>query len=213
MKILVISAHPDDEILGVGGTICKHIANGDEVYVCMVTKAYSPVWSDEYQKTKVEEQKEVDAFLKIKKRYNLDLLTTKLNILPHGELNDMITRVVNDVNPDVVYTHFESDINYDHQLVFRASMVATRPPKKIRLLCYETLSETEWNNKPFNPNLWIDVSGFMYKKCEAFLIYKSEVKENPHPRSVRGIGNLAKKRGNDAHMEYAEAFMVVRDFW
>ena len=214
MKILIIGAHPDDEILGVGGTLCKHIEeNGDDVYVCIVTKAYGPDWDDPYINDKIIEQRKVDEFLKIKERYNLNLDTVKLNTIAHGELNKKISEIVEIVNPDIVYTHYYGDLNYDHELVFRASMVATRPPKEIKLICYETLSETEWNNKPFQPNCWINITNYIDKKIEAFTIYKSEVKVFPHPRSREGILALANKRGTEICVPYAESFMVIRSQW
>ena len=211
MRILVISAHPDDEILGVGGTICKHVENKDEVYVCIITKAYEPEWSKEYMETKIKEKKEVDELLKIKKRFNLDLPTVKLNTLPHGELNKKITNIVKEVNPDVVYTHFENDLNYDHSLIFKSTLVATRPPNRIKLLSYEVLSETEWGFKTFQPNVWVDIKDYIDKKIEAFQKYKSEVKYFPHPRSIEGIKALATKRGIEVCVEYAEAFKLIRD--
>ena len=213
MKVLVVAAHPDDEILGVGGTICKHVTNGSDVYVCIVTKAYEPQWSKGYMETKVEEQKRIDKLLGIKRRFNLDLPTVKLNTLPHGEFNNKITDVIDTIKPDIVYTHFENDLNYDHTLIFRACMVATRPPKRVKLLCYETLSETEWNNKAFLPNMWVDISKFIDKKIEAFKLYKSEVKSYPHPRSEEGIRILAEKRGMEICVKYAEAFTLIRDLW
>ena len=212
MKILIIAAHPDDEVLGVGGTVCKHVAQNDEVYVCIVTKANEPEWTAEYIETKKKEQRKVDKLLKIKKRINLNLLTTCLNTIPHGKLNKMIYEVVNEINPNIVYTHFENDLNHDHTLVFRASMVATRPPRRIKLLCFETLSETEWNNKTFQPNIWVDIKGYMNTKIKAFKIYRTEVKAYPHPRSEEGIRVLSKKRGSEACFEYAESFMLVRDY-
>lgn len=213
MKVLVIAAHPDDEVLGVGGTILKHRARGDDVFVCITTKAYEPQWTKDYIDTKVKEQKEIDDLFGIKKRYNLGLLTTKLNTLPHGEINQLITNVIDEVNPDIVYTHFEGDVNYDHVIIFRACMVATRPPRKIKLLCFETLSETEWNNKAFSPNVWININKSIDKKVQAFKTYKSEVKKFPHPRSEEGIMVLAKKRGSEICAKNAEAFMLIRDQW
>lgn len=213
MKILVVVAHPDDELLGVCGTLLKHISNKDEVSICVATKAIQPIWSNDYIQTKIKEQVIVDSFLGVKKRYNLNLPTTQLNSLPHGEINQKIAKVINEVNPDIVYTHFENDINYDHTVIFRACMVATRPPQTIRLLCFETLSETEFNNKSFAPNFWVDIASFINKKIEAFKIYQSEVKEYPHPRSPEGIKILAQKRGMDICTKYAEAFIIVRDYW
>jgi len=213
MKILVVAAHPDDEILGVGGTICKHIEAGDKVEVCIVTKAYEPEWSKEYIENKIIEQKKVDKILGIKKRYNLDLPTIKLNTLPHGELNKKILDIVKKAKPDTLYTHYEYDLNYDHTLIFRACQVATRPTTKIRLLCYETLSETEFNNKVFQPNKWVDITKYINKKIKAFQVYKTEVKTYPHPRSIRGIEILAKKRGIESYTKYAESFIVIKDYW
>ncbi len=213
MRILVVAAHPDDEVLGIGGTILKHVKDGDDVFVCIVTKAHEPQWSKEYMREKIEEQKKVDKLLTIRKRYNLDLPTVKLNTLSHGDLAFKITSVVNAVNPDILYTHFEGDLNYDHALTYRACMVATRPPKRIKLYCFETLSETEWNNKAFIPNIWVDIKDFIDKKIEAFEIYKSEVKPFPHPRNGAGIKALARKRGSEACIEYAEALVLIRDLW
>ena len=83
MKILAVAAHPDDEILGIGGTLLKHINNGHDVYICIVTNTYSPNWTDKYRKTKIEEQQTVDKIMNVKKRFNLDFPTVKLNTIPH----------------------------------------------------------------------------------------------------------------------------------
>lgn len=212
-KILVVAAHPDDEILGVGGTICKHIACDDEVNICIVTHAYEPLWTKDYINQKIKEQRKVDSFLGINSRFNLDLPTVQLNTIPHGEFNSKINDVFKIVNPDIVYTHFEHDMNYDHNLVFNACMVATRPPKQIELYCMETVSETEWNNKPFVPNVWNVLSKeCIEKKIDAFCIYESEVKEYPNPRSREGLIIKAKQRGMEICKKYAEVFIQVRRY-
>jgi len=211
MKILVFAAHPDDEVLGVGGTICLHERNGDDIFVCVATRPYRPEWSSRYIKEKKKVQKEVDRFLGIRKRIFLNLPTVKLNTVPHGELNKRIVDVMQKVNPDVVYTPHGGDLNYDHTLVFRATLVASRPPNKARVLCYETLSETEWGLGQFNPTIWHDISDVVEKKIEAFKIYKTEVKKFPHPRSPEGIRILAQKRGSEICTEYAEAFQLIRE--
>ena len=214
MKILVVAAHPDDEVLGIGGTIAKHIKRGDSVFVCMVTSAYGPEWSEKYLGKKLLAQQAVDKLLKIKQRYNLDLPTVKLNTLPHGELNKRINEVINDVGPDIIYTHFENDPNYDHTLVFRACLIGTRPPKKIKLFAFETLSETEWDIRPFAPNYYVELDKKAIDlKIKAFKLYKTEVKKYPHPRSPEGIEILAKKRGLDICARYAEAFILHRGVW
>ena len=215
MKILIVAAHPDDEILGVGGTILKHKEKGDEVFVCMVTKGYKPEWSEEFIKTKLIEAKKVDNLLGIKKRFFCDFPTVKLNTIPHGKINEKISEIIKKIDPNIVYTHFEKDVNRDHGIIFNAIMVATRPinKKKIKVICFETLSSSEWNHESFSPNFYVDIGKFIKRKIEAFSIYKSEVKKYPHPRSREGIEILAKKRGMEISLPYAEAFIIVRDFW
>jgi len=214
MNVLVMAAHPDDEVLGVGATIRKHVEAGDEVDVCIVTKAYEPDWSKIYISGKVAEQKKVDRAMGIYKRYNLGFPTVKLNTIPTGALNKKVMEIMDSSTPRIVYTHFEHDVNYDHTLVYRAVMVATRPPKRIEVRCFETLSETEWNDKPFLPNFWVENSlEQIEKKVEAFQVYASEVKDYPHPRSPDGIKILAMKRGSEVCVPYAEAFKIVRGYW
>lgn len=213
-KILVIAAHPDDEILGIGGTLLKHKVSKDEIYICMATKAYTHEWSNEYMQQKIIEQKKIDKLLSTKKRFNLDFPTAKLNSIPYGNFNKKIIDIVKEVNPDIIYTHFEHDSHDDHHVIFRASLIATRPrKKKICLICYETLSETEWGNISFHPNYWVDISDHIKDKIKLFNIYKSEIKQFPNPRSSHGIEILAKKRGMDICTKYAEAFRIIRMYW
>jgi len=209
MKVLVVVAHPDDEVLGVGGTICKHIAEGDQVEVVIVTEPDNE-YTTEYKADKIRAQAKVDKFLGIKHRHNLNLPTVSLNTIPFGKLNNKIGDYVKIVNPEIVYTHFKGDLNLDHRLVYEACLVATRPPKHIKLVCFETISETEWGDQTFKPNYYIDVSEFLWKKVEAFGFYKSEIKALPHPRNSNGINTLAFKRGHESGLNVAEAFRIVR---
>ncbi len=215
MKVLVIAAHPDDEILGLGGTLLKHKENGDDIYICMVTKAYEPEWSKEYIENKQKESKEVDKALGTKKRIYCNFPTVKLNTIPSGEFGKKIMDIVNEVEPDIVYTHYEHDLNADHGIIFNAVMVATRPlkKKKMKVICFETMSSSEWNNKEFVPNYYVDITKYIDKKVELFSKYKSEVKEYPHPRSKEGIRIWANWRGIRMCTEYAEAFHIVREYW
>lgn len=211
-KILIIVAHPDDEILGVGGTLIHHVDEGDDVYVCVATKPYTPYWSQEYILKKEKAQKEIDIFLGVTKRFQLGQPAVKLNTIPSGEFNQMVANVVNKVKPDIIYTHDECDLNYDHKIVFRACLVATRPPKKIKLYTFETLSESEWGNSVFTPNTWVDISRTIDRKLDAMLLYyEIELKDYPHPRSMEGIEILAKYRGSNVHLRYAEAFKLIRE--
>ena len=219
MKILVIAPHPDDETLGCGGTIKKYIKEGNDVFLCIVTKAYTPDWSDEFIKNREKEIENSAKELGIKKVVNLDLPTVKLDTLPQKDLNDAISKCVNDIKPEIAFIPFHGDINKDHKLVSEATLVALRPKpgsptKKVYL--YEVLSETEWS-KPaqkiedvFVPNYYEDITDFLDDKIKVMKCYKSEVKEYPHPRSLEGIKVLAQKRGMEIGVKYAEAFMLLR---
>ena len=213
-NVLIVAAHPDDEVLGCAGTILKHVSSGDNVSVCIVTVA-DESWPDDYKQEKIREAKSVDKVLGVKERFYCGLPTTRLNCLPSCEINNKIYEVFNIVNPDIVYTHFGDDVNEDHRVIFNSVLVCSRPLKKlISLRCFETVSSTEWGNKHFAPNFYVVLEkNEVLKKIEAFSIYKSEVKKYPHPRSLKGLKNLAKKRGNEICKKYAEAFIIVNEHW
>lgn len=220
LKILVVAPHPDDEVLGCGGTIIKHVGGGAEVYLCIVTKAYPPEWSEDEIKIRKEEVLRVNEVLGIKKTYFLDLPTVKLDTMPQKVLNDHISRCVREVEPQIVYTSHRGDVNQDHRLVFQATMVAVRPVpggtvKKV--LCYELLSSSEWAapfvENAFIPNVYVDISEAVETKLKAMSLYKTELKEYPHPRSLEAISALAKVRGSTIGVNAAEAFMLVREMW
>ena len=217
-NILVIAPHPDDEVLGVGGTIANHGKNGDEVHLCVVTRAYPPEWTEEVIGIKRQEVNEASGILGIKGTSFLDLPTVKLDTLPQKELNHAIARVVDAVKPDVVYLPHKGDLNRDHRLVFEAALVALRPlagNTVSRILCYETLSETEWGipdaESVFIPNVYIDITNTLDTKLAALSAYASELKEYPHPRSLEMLKTLAQKRGSEVGIAAAEAFMLVRE--
>jgi len=218
MKVLVIAPHPDDEVLGCGGAIVKHVSEGDEVYLCVVTKAYPPDWPEDEIKERRDEVVRANKILGIKKTYFLDLPTVKLDTIPQKELNEAIAKVVNKLRPEIVYIPHGGDVNNDHRLVFEAAMVAIRPKPALaikKVLCYETLSETEWAaplaENAFMPNVYVDISGVLATKLKAMSEYKSELKEFPHPRSLEAISALAKVRGATTGVEAAEAFMLMRE--
>lgn len=217
-RVLIIAPHPDDEVLGCGGTIAGHAAMGDEVHLCVVTRAYPPEWTEEVIGIKRQEVNEASGILGIKETSFLDLPTVKLDTLPQKELNNAIARVVDAVKPDVVYLPHKGDLNRDHRLVFEAALVALRPLEGntvSRILCYETLSETEWGipdvESVFIPNVYLDIANTLETKLAAMSAYASELKEYPHPRSLEMLKVLAQKRGSEAGIAAAEAFMLVRE--
>lgn len=212
----MIAPHPDDEVLGCGGTIAIHSKKGDDVYLCIVTKAYTPEWSKEFIKKRKREVANANKILRIKKTHFLDFPTVKLDTIPQKELNDSIFKVVDKVKPEIVYMPHRGDLNKDHRLVFEAVLVAVRPVADHRVrkvLSYETLSETEWGLplETFTPNVYVDISNVIETKIKAMKAYKSEIKPYPSPRSFETIEILAKKRGTEAGVKFAEAFVLIRE--
>lgn len=215
MKVLVMAAHPDDEAIGCGGTIAKHAGSGGEVHLCIVTRGYTPDWSQEYLKNIEKEIEKVRETLGIKQVHLLGFPTVKLDTIPQKELNDSIQRVVDGVGPQVVYIPHRGDLNKDHRLLFEAALVATRPvdsPVR-RILSYEALSVTEWGQpiEPFVPNVYVDISATIDAKFEAIRTYAGELRPYPHPRSLEVVEALAKKRGSEAGVRFAEAFVLIRE--
>ncbi len=214
-RVAVISAHPDDETLGAGGTLARHVENGDEVHACIVTKAYTPDWEEGLiEKARAQAEEALNALGVVSVRF-LGFPTVKLNVVPGKELNDKVADFFRSIDPQVAYSPFPGDLNTDHGIVARAAAIASRPtPKrKISLLYYETLSSTEWGrmfmHTSFRPNIYVDIGSTIERKLEAAACYGLEIKEYPHPRSLEGIRALARIRGMEAGLETAEAFMLA----
>jgi len=215
MRILVIAPHPDDEVLGCGGTIAKCVGRGDTVFLCVITKVYPPDWSEKYIKNKKIEINKATRILGIKHIYFLDFLSVMLDTLPQKDINNALQKIVSEINPDIVFIPWKGDLNRDHRIVFESALVATRPLNTgiKKILAYETLSETEWGRslEAFQPNIYEDITPYISIKLDAIQSYESELKEYPHPRSIEAIDILAKKRGSEVSLKYAEAFMLIRE--
>lgn len=214
MNILIIAPHPDDEVLGCGGTIAKYVAKSDEISVCYVTKPYTPDWSEDYIKLKEIEISKSNSILGISKRFNLDFPAVKLDTIPQKDINDSLYEIISKLSPDYVFIPHHGDINKDHGIVHDAALVALRPVVNSCqcILIYETLSETEWGTYPqsFHPQYYVDISDTLETKIKAMEAFGTELKHSPHPRSIEGIRNLAFKRGSEVFTSAAETFMVVR---
>lgn len=218
MKVLVIAPHPDDEILGVGGTMKKRAAAGDEVYVCIVTKGCKPLFSDEIVEQGRAEAREADRVLGAIDTIFLDFPAVMLESVPRYKFNGMISEVVQRIKPDEVYIPHRGDMQLDHQMVVDAAMVALRPKydhKVKRIYAYETLSETGWNVpgvvNEFVPNVYEDISETIKDKLAAMDIFKSQVGIFPDARSVGALEALARYRGSTVGVNAAEAFALVRE--
>lgn len=218
MRVLVIAPHPDDEIIGVGGTIAKRANAGDEVFVCIVTKGTMPLFSEEQVKQVQAECREADALLGVKETIFLEFPAVMLETIPRYEFNGKLAEVVQRINPDEVYIPHRGDMQIDHQMVVDSAMVAVRPrgnnyPK--RVYAYETLSETGWNIpntvNEFIPTVYEDISDTFGVKLKAMDIFKSQLAPFPKTRSIGAIEALAKYRGSTVSVLAAEAFSLIRE--
>ncbi len=218
MNVLVFAPHPDDEVLGCGGTLHRLAAEGHTVCVAIVTKGWAPLFP-EPQVTQV--RREADAAAKIlgtRLRF-MDLPVTRLHELPRAELNAAFDRVVAEQRPDWVLLPHPGDRHADHRQCFEAAMVALRPvagrPTPRRILCYETVSETHWaapNVEPeFAPHVHLDISGDLEAKLAAMRAYASQVRPAPDARALEAVRALAVWRGSVVGLAAAEAFMLVRE--
>lgn len=218
-KVLVVAPHADDESLGCGGTLLKHVEKGDEIYWLLVTgMSVESGFSKENIEIRKQEITEVSQCYKVKGVFELKLPPAFLDTLPLGEIVGLISNVVQQTQPEIVYTCYRNDAHSDHQVVFDAVMSATksfRYPYIKRVLAYETISETDFSMKPedpgFKPNVYVNIEGFLDKKLNILSFFKSEMGVFPFPRSNKAISALAHIRGVQSNCEAAEAFMLLKE--
>ncbi len=217
-KVLVVAAHPDDEIIGAGGTLLKHIASGDEVCWLIVTGMHPHQgFTEERIASRQQEIDRVASLAGFSKVVKLEYPTMTLSGESLIEMVPRISAVFNEFQPEIIYTMNRSDAHSDHRVIFDAVMACTksfRYPFIKRVLMYETLSETEFapalTEKTFAPNYYVDITSHFAKKKELTKIYASELGEHPFPRSLRNLEALATFRGASCGVEYAEAFQLIR---
>ena len=217
-KVLVIAPHPDDEILGCGGTMIKHIEAGDEVFVCIATKGCLPLFSPESVEKVRNEAKKCHNLIGVKKTFFLDFPAAMMEKVERYEMNGKVLDVIREVQPDIVFIPHWGDMQKDHQMVAEACMVALRPkyePKVKAIYSYETMSETAWNapnvQNEFIPNVFVDITETLEKKKDALKVFETQVSPFPDARSLESIDALAKYRGALMHVAAAEAFMLIRE--
>ena len=216
-RVLVLAAHPDDEVLGMGGTIAVHSDAGDDVRIVVVTDGSSTQYPGDavIRARKEDEAVRAAAELGVKDYVHLDLPDMRLDTLPHVEVNRVVEEHVSDFRPQVVYTP-HPDVNRDHRVLFDSVAVATRPtPDQVvrRVLTYAPTSSTEWTPAPQNwfvPNWFVDITGRLERKVAAFAHYETERRDYPHPRSERAIRAAAEFYGSSCGVEHAEPFVLVR---
>ena len=210
MNVLVVAAHPDDEVLGMGATIKKLSKKGSRIHLCVVSEGATAQYDDNRMiKVRRESCIKSSKVLGIKKIEFLDFPDMKLDSIPQLEINKALENLILKIQPKIVYTTPHNDINKDHQKVFESTIIAARPfGNSVKsILCYEIPGIVQ---TPFHPNLYEDVTKELQFKLKAFKFYWSEVMKSPHPRSIEAIKALATYRGSQSGLRKSEAFELIR---
>jgi len=216
--IVVISAHPDDEIIGVGGTLLKHVQNGDRIFWLITTNiSEEQGFSKERVASRQAEIEEVASRLKVTKTFKLDYPTMTLSSSSIIDMVPKISNIFSEIEPEIIYCLNRSDAHSDHRVTFDAVMACTKSFRYSyikQVLMYECISETEFApslpEKAFLPNYFVDISAFFEEKMDIMKIYESEIGTHPFPRSIRNMEALATFRGASVGVEYAEAFQLIK---
>ena len=213
-KVLVVAAHPDDEVLGCGATVAKHVQNGDRAKVVFLADGFGSRDDDGNRDNSAERASKI---LGCENPIFLNLPDNQLDTIPLLDIVKKIEKVIEGFQPSVIYTHHFGDLNIDHQITHKAVMTACRPQPNFcvkEIYSFETLSATHWQSPSmknvFNPNYFVGVSDFMDKKIKALQCYDNEMREAPHARSYESVENLSKFRGSLVGVKNAEAFCVER---
>jgi len=222
--VLVVAAHPDDEVLGCGGTIARHVADGDQVQVLIVAEGATSRL-EHRDRSQVGDQlsdlakaaHKAGSILGVAGVELLDLPDNRLDSLDRLDLIKHIEFYINHYRPQVVYVHHSGDVNVDHRLLHEAVITACRPTPGHavrRLLSFEVPSSTEWqppgSASAFLPNWFVDISDQFNLKIDALEAYASEMRPWPHARSLKAVEYLGRWRGAQVGVEAAEAFCLLR---
>ena len=221
-NILILAAHPDDEVLGCGGTIAKYTSEGHFVHVAFISDGVSSRGGDIDEQTKELESRRDSSLtalniLGVTSVSFGDFPDNKMDTLATIEVAKVIEELIATHKPEIVFTHHFGDVNVDHQMIHQATVVACRPQPNHcvkTILCYEVSSSTEWQlpgkNFDFTPNYFIDISRFIDQKLLSLKEYEFEMRKWPHSRSIKSIEHLAHWRGSTIGVDSAESFMVGR---
>ncbi|MBL7085874.1 MAG: PIG-L family deacetylase [Candidatus Cloacimonetes bacterium] len=220
-RILVVAAHPDDEILGCGGTVARLIKEGYESYTLILGEGITS--RDKIRDRKNREKeistlknqiKKANDIIGVKEVITYDFPDNRFDTVPFLDIVKIIKKVKNKIKPEIIFTHYEKDLNIDHQITFKAVLTATRPIKDEvvkEIYSFEILSSTEWNYPlTFSPNIFYDISDTIEIKQKAMSEYKAELREYPHPRSLKGIKLNAESWGMRVGINFVESFKKIR---
>ena len=222
-KILVVCAHPDDEVLGCGGSLLKHRDNKNEINLIFVFEGSSARY-DSFNKMKSTKDiqnregaaKKISKILKARSISFLNYPNLRSKSSQLLDITKKIEKKIKEINPNIIYTHSNSDLNRDHRLCLEMVMTATRPvlKKKIRtILSFEIPSSTEWSYSSFGsfvPNYFENIDYYVKEKIKLMKIYKSEIKKKPHPRSAENILSQSRIAGSQCGFSHAERFQIIR---
>jgi len=221
-SVLVVAAHPDDEVLGCGGTIARLAGEGEAVYAAILGEGITSRQlhredADYKEVERLEAQsRKAAALLGVKEVFYSRLPDNRFDTIPLLDIVKAIEKLIEKLSPHVIYTHHTGDLNIDHSLVNRAVITAARPMPgaSVReILAFEVPSSTEWAfgvGPRFTPNVYSDVSETLSSKIEAMHVYDGEERAFPHPRSSQALSALATYRGATVGLKAAEAFELVR---
>lgn len=218
MNVVIISAHPDDEVLGAGGTLLKHKSKGDKIFWIITTNIFESQGfsAERVHSRQIEIDKVAEAF-GIQKVFKMTYPTMSLSSSSLITMVPEISTIFQEIKPEIIYCLNRSDAHSDHRITFDAVMACTksfRYPYIKQVYMYECISETEFApalfEKVFIPNHFVDISEFMESKLEIMKIYESEIGEHPFPRSLDNMRALATFRGASVGVHYAEAFQLIK---
>ena len=217
--VLVVAPHPDDETLGCGGTLLRHIAAGDQVHwLIMTTVSLGAGFSQKKLDSRKLEIQQVVRSYGFASFHQAEFASTQLDTYPLSVLIDSVSRYISEIKPELIYLPYRNDVHSDHAVVFDAVSSCTKSfrypfVKKIRV--YETVSETEFSIDPsstgFKPNCWINIGDYIDHKIEIMKIYEGEMGMHPFPRSEQNVRALATFRGAAAGFDAAESFMIIKE--
>lgn len=214
---LIIAPHPDDEILGCGGTIMKLTSEGKKVFVLAITRGKKELYSEERIKNVRQEALNAHHLLGVTATRFLDFPAPDLDLVSIAEISRAISGVIKEFHISTLYLPHHGDIHNDHKIVFNSGLVSARPIKENpvkSIYSYETLSETEWaapfGDDAFIPTRFVNISDVFTAKLEAMKCFKSQLREFPNPRSLKSIEALANMRGATVGFTHAEAFVTIR---
>lgn len=219
-RVLVVAAHPDDEALGAGGTLAKHVCQGDRVTVAFLadgTTSRAQPDSIEAIESRESASKKAARVLGLQEPVFLGFADNQMDSLPLLDIIKPVESIIDEIQPHIIYTHHHGDLNIDHRITHQAVITACRPQSDSApstLLAFEVLSSTEWqtpnSGHAFEPNWFVDISSTIEQKRQSLNCYFDEMRESPHTRSMENLINLASLRGAQVYTHYAEAFMLIR---